>query len=220
MRKMNPKRDEGIFLGYSTNSISYRVFNSRTKVMMESVNIMVDDSTIEKGIDVDEDVETSSQQTDVLENKAGLESNIEPVSTELDNPQVNKGLSIRIQTNHLKEIIIGIVYEGITTRSRDVISNFCFVSKFEPKNVNKALTNEFWINDIQEELVQFKRNEVWDLVPRPEGTNIIGTKWTYKNKSDEKGIVNRNKARLVALGSKLNELILMRIFLLFPVLNP
>ncbi|MCI40307.1 peroxidase 4-like, partial [Trifolium medium] len=53
---------------------------------------------------------------------------------------------------------------------------------------------------MQEELNQFKRNEVWDLVPRPHGGNVIGTKWIYKNKSDEKGIVTRNKTRLVAQG--------------------
>ena len=53
---------------------------------------------------------------------------------------------------------------------------------------------------MQEELGQFKRNEVWELVPRPEGVNVIGTKWVYKNKSDEQGVVTKNKARLVAQG--------------------
>ena len=53
---------------------------------------------------------------------------------------------------------------------------------------------------MQDELNQFKRNEVWELVPRPEGTNIIGTKWIYKNKSDAERVVTRNKARLVAQG--------------------
>ena len=43
-------------------------------------------------------------------------------------------------------------------------------------------------------------NKVWDLVQRPDGTNVIDTKWVYKNKSDEKGVVTRNKARLVAQG--------------------
>ncbi|XP_050894168.1 uncharacterized mitochondrial protein AtMg00820-like [Lathyrus oleraceus] len=64
----------------------------------------------------------------------------------------------------------------------------------------EALTDEFYINVIQEKLGQFKRNEVWDLAPRPEGTNVIGTKWVYKNKSDEKGVFTRNKARLMAQG--------------------
>jgi hypothetical protein len=53
---------------------------------------------------------------------------------------------------------------------------------------------------MQEELNQFKRSEVWDLVPRPEGVNVIGTKWIFKNKSDEHGTVTRNKARTVAQG--------------------
>ncbi|KAK2428584.1 putative mitochondrial protein [Trifolium repens] len=53
---------------------------------------------------------------------------------------------------------------------------------------------------MQEELNQFKRSEVWDLVQRPEGFNVIGTKWIFNYKSDEKGIVTRNKARLVAQG--------------------
>src|SRR3954468_7596657 len=44
------------------------------------------------------------------------------------------------------------------------------------------------------------RNDVWDLVPRPKGLNIIGTKWVFRNKLNEKGEVIRNKARLVAQG--------------------
>ena len=51
-----------------------------------------------------------------------------------------------------------------------------------------------------EELHQFVRNDVWELVPRPKGVNVIGTKWIFKNKSDEHGIVIRNKSRLVAQG--------------------
>ncbi|XP_058745941.1 uncharacterized protein LOC131618801 [Vicia villosa] len=90
------------------------------------------------------------------------------------------------------------------TISRGTIDNSFFVSKFEPKIVKEALTDEFWINAMQDELAQFKRNEVWELVPRPEGTNIIGTKWIYKNKSDEQGVITRNKARLVAQARQQN----------------
>jgi len=74
------------------------------------------------------------------------------------------------------------------------------VSKIEPKNVKEAMADEFWIEAMKEELNQFKRSEVWDLVPRPEGMNVICTKWIFKNKSGEHGTVTRNKARLVAQG--------------------
>ena len=53
---------------------------------------------------------------------------------------------------------------------------------------------------MQEELNQFERNKVWDLVPRPRDHPIIGTKWVFRNKSDENGTIVRNKARLVAQG--------------------
>ena len=53
---------------------------------------------------------------------------------------------------------------------------------------------------MHEELHQFIRNDVWKLVPRPKGVNVIGTKWIFKNKSDEHGTVIRNKSRLVAQG--------------------
>ncbi|GJW58239.1 retrovirus-related pol polyprotein from transposon TNT 1-94 [Tanacetum coccineum] len=53
---------------------------------------------------------------------------------------------------------------------------------------------------MQEELNQFERNKVWALVPKPHGKTIIGTKWIWKNKMDEEGVVTKNKARLVAQG--------------------
>jgi hypothetical protein len=56
-----------------------------------------------------------------------------------------------------------------------------------------------WVLPMQEELNNFKRNEVWTRVPRPK-QNIVGTKWVFRNKQDEHGVVTRNKARLVAKG--------------------
>ena len=53
---------------------------------------------------------------------------------------------------------------------------------------------------MHEELHQFVRNDEWELVPRLEGVNVIGTKWIFKNKFDEHGTVIRNKLRLVAQG--------------------
>ncbi|CAM8999174.1 unnamed protein product [Rhodiola kirilowii] len=53
---------------------------------------------------------------------------------------------------------------------------------------------------MQEELHQFQRNKVWRLVPRPQDKNVIETKWVFRNKMDDKGVVVRNKARLVVKG--------------------
>jgi hypothetical protein len=69
----------------------------------------------------------------------------------------------------------------------------------EPLKVENALGDADWVIAMQEELNNFTRNEVWELVPRPK-QNVIGTKWVFRNKQDEHGIVTRNKARLVAKG--------------------
>ncbi|GJY88032.1 putative ribonuclease H-like domain-containing protein [Tanacetum coccineum] len=70
----------------------------------------------------------------------------------------------------------------------------------EPKKVIQALSNPSWIEAMQDELLQFKLQKVWTLVDLPYGKRVIGTKWVYKNKKDDRGIVVRNKARLVAQG--------------------
>ncbi|GKE75681.1 putative ribonuclease H-like domain-containing protein [Tanacetum coccineum] len=71
---------------------------------------------------------------------------------------------------------------------------------FEPKRIAKALSDLAWVEAMQEELLQFKLQKVWVLVDLPKGKRVIGTKWVYRNKKDEIGIVIWNKARLVAHG--------------------
>ena len=51
---------------------------------------------------------------------------------------------------------------------------------------------------MHDELLQFQRNNVWILVPKPKGEHIIDTKWIFCNKTDEEGNVIHNKACLVA----------------------
>jgi hypothetical protein len=91
------------------------------------------------------------------------------------------------------------ISKGVTTRSH--LANFCehysFVSFIEPFRVEEALQDPDWVLAMQEELNNFKRNEVWSLVPCPR-QNAVGTKWVFRNKQDEHGVVTRNKAQLVA----------------------
>jgi hypothetical protein len=96
---------------------------------------------------------------------------------------------------------LGDISKGVTTRSRlaNFFEHYSFVSSIEPFRVEEALQDPDWVLAMQEELNNFKRNEVWSLVPRPK-QNVVGTKWVFRNKQDENGVVTRNKARLVAKG--------------------
>nr|GEZ40805.1 hypothetical protein [Tanacetum cinerariifolium] len=74
------------------------------------------------------------------------------------------------------------------------------MSRTEPKNIKEAMADSAWIESMQEELYQFNRLEVWELVDRPLCKNVINMKWLWKNKRDEENTVIRNKYRLVAKG--------------------
>ncbi|GJR34197.1 ribonuclease H-like domain-containing protein [Tanacetum coccineum] len=74
------------------------------------------------------------------------------------------------------------------------------LEEHEPKKVIQALQDPSWIEAMQDELLQFKLQKVWTLVDLPNGKRAIGTKWVFRNKNDERGIVIKNKARLVAQG--------------------
>ena len=106
-----------------------------------------------------------------------------------------------IQRDHPIDNILGSIRKGVTTHSHLVI--FCqyysFISSLEPLKVEQALGDLDRVMAMQEELNNFERNQVWNLVERP-NTNVIGTKWVFRNKQDENGVVTRNKAILVAQG--------------------
>ena len=75
------------------------------------------------------------------------------------------------------------------------------ISMVEPKKVFESLEDLDWLEAMHEELNNFERNNVWKLVEKPkECRNVIGTKWIFKNKQDEHGMVVRSKARFVAQG--------------------
>ncbi|GKA73656.1 putative ribonuclease H-like domain-containing protein [Tanacetum coccineum] len=114
---------------------------------------------------------------------------------------VQSGVLTRRMTKTTNEQgFISVVYEGKTHEDLHTCLFACFLSQEEPKKVIQALKDPSWIEAMQEELLQFKLQQVWTLVDLPLGKRAIGTKWVYRNKKDERGIVIRNKARLVAQG--------------------
>nr|GEX73744.1 retrovirus-related Pol polyprotein from transposon TNT 1-94 [Tanacetum cinerariifolium] len=99
---------------------------------------------------------------------------------------------------------------------------FCYYDAFltsvEPKTYKEALTQSCWIEAMQEELNEFERLEVWELVPRPDKVMVITLKWIYKVKLNELGGILKNKACLVARGYRQEEGIdFIRIFLAYAV---
>jgi hypothetical protein len=84
------------------------------------------------------------------------------------------------------DTIIGDISRGVQTRSRLALfcEHFSFVSSIEPKKIDKALKDVDWVNAMHEELNNFIRNQVWELVERPKGHNVIGD-WNQVGLSEQ-----------------------------------
>ncbi|GJS10755.1 retrovirus-related pol polyprotein from transposon TNT 1-94 [Tanacetum coccineum] len=196
LTKFDPKSYEGIFLGYSQNSKAYIILNKHTRKVEESLNVTFDEtpppSKTSPLVDDDLDEEEAIKVTE----KKNLENDIVDETLEID-----EIVNIKESRNHPLENVIGNLNQRtLRSQAQNQSNFFCFISTIEPKNVNEALTDDSWIVAMQEELNQFIANDVWELVPQPRNMTIIGTKWVFRNKLDENGIVSRNKARLVAQG--------------------
>nr|GEX23998.1 retrovirus-related Pol polyprotein from transposon TNT 1-94 [Tanacetum cinerariifolium] len=180
---------------YSQNSKAYIVLNKHTKKVKESLNVTFDKTPPPSKTSplVDDDLD-EEQAIKVIEKK-NLKNDIVDETLEID-----KIVNIKESRNHPLENVIRNLNQRTLRSQAQNKSNFFFISTIEPKNVNEALGDESWIVAIQEELNQFVANDIWELVPQPKNMKIIGTKWVFRNKLDENGIVSRNKARLVAQG--------------------
>ncbi|GKB70205.1 putative ribonuclease H-like domain-containing protein, partial [Tanacetum coccineum] len=114
---------------------------------------------------------------------------------------IQSSVQIRRMLNpNSEQGFIGPVYEEKTHTELNTCLFAYFLSQIEPNRVIKSLSDPAWIEAMQEELLQFKLHKVWILVDLPKGKRPISLKWIFKNKTDERGIVIRNKARLVAQG--------------------
>ncbi|KAK8933646.1 hypothetical protein KSP39_PZI015791 [Platanthera zijinensis] len=229
LTKFADKSQDGIFVGYSTNSKAYRVFNLITQVVEESVHVVFNetrlincelscrsnDSTgISKSMDKLSITEVSKEnkgfcpggEQDTIEADENQEIQLNEGAGDVQ-PEGNLPPATRHLRDHPADQIIGDPRQGVQTRSRNqnTVLHSSFLSQIEPKKFEEAIQDQHWIDAMQEELNQFRRCNVWELVPKPRGHNIIGTKWIYRNKLDESGIIVKNKARLVAKGYRQEE---------------
>jgi hypothetical protein len=221
--KFDPKRDESIFLGYSSTSLAYRVFNKRTETVMESINVVIDDEEVERPSSGEENqlvsVEVTDGSTDNIKASPSVPPDEPPspptasdttssASEDEDTP-ADPPKQSWVKHNHPPQQLLGTIDEGCRLRSRVIqatsevanqVSYSYYLAQTEPKKVDETLQDEGWVSAMHEEIHQFTRNDVCTLVPRLAEQNIIGTKWIFKNKTDEHGIVVRNEACLFAQG--------------------
>nr|GEY20801.1 retrovirus-related Pol polyprotein from transposon TNT 1-94 [Tanacetum cinerariifolium] len=220
-------RDECIFVGYSTQSRAYRVFNKRTRVIMEFIHVNYDELPHMASDHVSSDpapeyrTVTTSNELDLLfslmfdellNGSSKVVSKSSTVSaadapnqqTYAENDQVADDEFINILYHPLEQVI-GNSSQSVRTRCQlESDAEMCMfaltVSQTKPKNIKEAMADSAWIESMQEELHQFDRLDVWELVDRPLCTNVINLKWRWKNKRGEENTVIRNKSRLVAKG--------------------
>ncbi|CAM8980299.1 unnamed protein product [Rhodiola kirilowii] len=252
--KFDARSDEGVFVGYSSHSKAYKVFNLRLEQVEESVHVRFDETEmngqrikdssttamrdageLQFGDESDPDWEPPSPNDDILP------TDVQPVNqteiAEIQDPadgQIQHVAEVTVNTEipGEEEVTAGPTpadpegevrttrygrqtrrpdrlgdYQCYTSQQQVNINSLCqfcgfasFVSLAEPKTTAEALKDPEWVNAMQEELHQFERNKVWRLVPTPKDMNVIGTKWVFRNKLDDKGIVIKNKARLVVKG--------------------
>ncbi|KAJ0458572.1 putative RNA-directed DNA polymerase [Helianthus annuus] len=158
-----------------------------------------------------EQIQISSQTNPVSEHRAN--QNVTNLEGEVDVPGEAMPQTL---SYHPEELIIGELQAGVRTRHQidqgltcfystlaslqTEFSLSCFISQVEPRTYKEALTEDSWVNAMQEELSQFEKLGVWKLVDLPEGHRKINTKSVFKYKRDDPGVVVRNKARLVVQG--------------------
>ncbi|GKA70028.1 retrovirus-related pol polyprotein from transposon TNT 1-94 [Tanacetum coccineum] len=154
---------------------------------------------------VEEQLQPAKFDDDPFQNVLTTEQSSEESSSNvhLANPPVEH--ISKWTKNHPLNNVIGNPSRPFLTRSQlQIEALWCyfdaFLSLVEPKNYKEAPIESSWIEAMQEEIHEFERLQVWELVPRPDYIMLIHLKWIFKIKLDEFGGVLKNKARLVAKG--------------------
>nr|GFB14599.1 hypothetical protein [Tanacetum cinerariifolium] len=275
--KLQPKADIGIFIGYAPIKKAFRIYNRRTRRIVETIHVDFDELTAmaseqsslgpalkemtpgtikvippvhadspcsTTSTTVDQDAPSPSKthttteiQSSVIPQDVG-DDNLDMEVAHMGNdslfgvpiPEVTSAQSSStaspqsiMQSNHpmphhnskwtkdhpLNNIISQLSRPISTRLQLYEQALFCyydvFLTSIEPKTYKEALTQFCWIKVMHEELNEFERLEVWELVPRPDQVMVITLKWIYKVKLDELGGILKNKARLVARGYRQEE---------------
>jgi hypothetical protein len=205
MVKFDSRVEKGILVGYSSTRKEYKCYNIILKKVVESINVTIDETSRPKSKEEEnKSMEQLFEEEDEKKVEEEDEDEVNPTKAEEQVQQVSpKTASKQVQKKHPSDQIIGNKDAGIETR-RKICSpkqtHLTLLSTIEPNCFEEANKDEFLNKAMDEELDQIEKNDTWDLVPRPKNKNVIDTKWVFRNKLNEDGLVTRNKARLVCKG--------------------
>ncbi|KAK2422446.1 hypothetical protein QL285_032979 [Trifolium repens] len=203
-RKFDAKACKGIFIGYSERSKAYIFYNSETNTVEKSIHVRFDDKEPDSKMSEQDNSYAgvpyqynNSEPEKASEANGTSEAELEEDSVEASPIEASEGnddiseddtqtsaetneapkRTFKYKSSHPEDLILGNKESPRKTRStfQQSDSLLGLISMIEPKNVEEALTDDGWIVAMQDELNQFQRNDVWDLVPRPAHKNIIGT---------------------------------------------
>nr|GFA23378.1 hypothetical protein [Tanacetum cinerariifolium] len=254
--KLGAKGDIGFFIGYSIDSYAYRIFNRRTKKIIETMNVSFDELStmtfeqrsskpglqsmtsgqISLGLDLTYalSIITTQQPTegeldllfkamydDYIGGQPSASARTVPPAQEPQdvdelnlnalfdgntfvNPFANPSTSAA-ESSSSQNVDPSNMHTNQLRSDGDMCMYALTVSTIEPKNVKEAMIDPAWIDSMQEELLQFKRLNVWVLVPAPDNISPLMLKRLFKKKHDEEQTVIQNKSRLVVRGYRQEE---------------
>ena len=233
--KLYPRAKLGVFLGYSSNSKTYRVWVMEDQCVIESRDVEFEENIfpmlsktcewsegkVRKQSGNDQFVGrcmNSGEEAEIIENWFQLDidsslgesdsqaseemSEVESIAeVELPQPMLNLGenqLFVPRRSDRIPKAT------RPCSHCRAANSHtFDIPEIHDPLDYEKAMSGENkskWLEAMSEEMENLACNNVWELVDRPVGQKVIGTKWVLKVKRDANGKVERYKARLVAQG--------------------
>ncbi|CAL2249603.1 unnamed protein product [Prunus armeniaca] len=180
--KLEEKFEVGIFLGYSTQSKGYRVYNPKTKKFM-----------ITRDVEFDELASWNWEEEKVEKKSVTITQSCREETEESPStiPQPTTPPAIQDEGSPEPEQ---------RTRSLQDIYETCNFITIEPENFEAVVKEEIWRKAMEEEIKTIEKNKTWELVDRPKDKEIIGVKWVYKTKFNPDGSIQKHKARLVAKG--------------------
>nr|GEW65289.1 hypothetical protein [Tanacetum cinerariifolium] len=217
--KMKEKGDECIFVGYSNQSRAYRVFNKRTRVIMESIHVNFNELPLmasdQNSSDPAPKCQTMALNHDSLSPANQGQVNVTQadrkvtMSNELDLLFKTYAKNGQVADDEFINIFSTSVQDQGETSSRHVDSSnmHTFYQRYPSEHrwtkdhpLEKVIGNPLQSVRTRRQLESDAEMYVWELVDRPLCTNVINLKWLWKNKRDEENTVIQNKSRLVAKG--------------------